>query len=172
MKNIELDKPNCDPESWSEPKLIRFELDSLGQVTMFGRGSARVENVRPIRLFPLSRPEGWIAILDASGREIYCIEGIELLEPGQRTILEQELEKREFVPILKRILWVSGNSEPCEWKVETDRGATSFILNDEKDVRRLSDQAVLVVDSFGIRYMIPDRNQLDSYSKRVVEWYV
>jgi hypothetical protein len=67
---------------------------------------------------------------------------------------------------------VSGNSEPCEWKVETDRGNTSFILNDEKDVRRLGDQQVLVVDSFGIRYMIPDRNKLDSYSKRVVEWYV
>lgn len=172
MKNIELEKSNHDTESWSEPKSLRFELDSLGQLTMFGRGSTRVENVRPIRLFPLSRPESWIAILDASGREICCIEGLEMLEPAQRTILEQELERREFVPIVKRIVWVSGNSEPCEWKVETDRGATSFILNDEKDVRRLSDHGVLVVDSFGIRYMIPDRNQLDSYSRRVVEWYV
>jgi hypothetical protein len=172
MKSPELEKPSHDLESWSDPKLIRFELDSLGQLTLLGRGDTRVENVRPIRLFPLSRPESWIAILDAAGREICCIEAIELLVPGQRTVLEQELEKREFVPIVKRILWVSGNSEPCEWKVETDRGGTSFILKDEKDVRRLGDQGVLVVDSFGIRYMIPDRNQLDSYSRRVVEWYV
>ncbi|MCU0711043.1 MAG: DUF1854 domain-containing protein [Pirellula sp.] len=172
MKSTELDKPSHDSESWSEPKLIRFELDALGQLTLLGRGDARVENVRPIRLFPLSRPDDWIAILDATGREICCIEEMGMLEPDQRTTLEQELEKREFVPIVKRIVWVSGNSEPCEWKVETDRGSTSFILNDEKDVRRLSDQGVLVVDSFGIRYMIPNRNQLDSYSRRVVEWYV
>lgn len=172
MKNVELEKPNYDTEAWSEPKQIRFEVDSLGQLSLLGGGLARVDNVRPIRLFPLSRPESWIAILDAAGREICCIEGLEMLAPAQRSILEQELEKREFVPIVKRIVWVSGNSEPCEWKVETDRGATSFILNDEKDVRRLSDRGVLVVDSFGIRYMIQDRNQLDSYSKRVVEWYV
>lgn len=171
MNNIELEKPNHDPAVWSDLKLIRFELDTLGQLTMFAGGSTRVENVRPIRLFPLSRPDHWIAILDATGREVCCIDGLEMLVPSQRTILEQELEKREFVPILKRILWVSGNSEPCEWKVETDRGNTSFILNDEKDVRRLGDQQVLVVDSFGIRYIIPDRNKLDSYSKRVVEWY-
>jgi hypothetical protein len=172
MKSIELERPNYDPELWSDPKLIRFELDGLGQLAMFGRGSMRVENVRPIRLFPLSRPDEWIAILDTTGREICCIDGLELLESSQRIILEQELAKREFVPILKRIIWVSGNSEPCEWKVETDRGGTSFILKDEMDVRRLGDRQVLVVDSFGIRYMIPDRNQLDSYSKRVVEWYV
>lgn len=172
MKTSELDKVSLDTEPWNDPKQIGFELDSLGQLTLLGRGAARVENVRPIRLFPLSRPDHWIAILDGSGREICCIEEMAMLEPGQRTTLEQELEKREFVPIVKRILWVSGNSEPCEWKVETDRGPTSFILNDEKDVRRLGDQGVLVVDSFGIRYMIPNRNQLDSYSRRVVEWYV
>lgn len=170
--NVELERPNCDSEFWSDPKQIRFELDPLGQLTMCGRGTLRVDNVRPIRLFPLSRPDEWIAILDTSGREVCCLDGLEMLEPSQRIILEQELEKREFVPILKRIVWVSGNSEPCEWKVETDRGDTSFILKDEKDVRRLGDRQVLVVDSFGIRYIIPDRNELDSYSKRVVEWYV
>ncbi len=172
MKDIEPERLNLEADSWIEPTLIRFELDSLGQLTMFGRDAARVDNVRPVRLFPLSRPDSWIAILDATGREICCIEELQRLELNQRTILEQELEKREFVPILKRIVWVSGNSEPCEWKVETDRGSTSFILNDEKDVRPLGSKGVLVVDSFGIRYMIPDRNNLDSYSKRIVEWYV
>jgi hypothetical protein len=96
MKNIELEKPNHDPEVWSDPKLIRFELDSLGQLTMFGRGSTRVENVRPIRLFPLSRPDHWIAILDATGREVCCIDGLEMLSPEQRTILEQELENESL----------------------------------------------------------------------------
>jgi hypothetical protein len=82
------------------------------------------------------------------------------------------LERREFVPIVKRIISVSGNSEPCQWQVETDRGLTSFILKDENDVRRLGENSVLVVDSYGIRYLIPDRKTLDAHSRRIIEWYV
>ena len=55
----------------------------------------------------------------------------------QLKLLADELSCREFVPTIQRILWVSGNSEPSKWRVETDRGETEFVLNDEKDIRRL-----------------------------------
>lgn len=151
---------------------LRFSVDALGSLSACDDQGNCFEDVKPVRLFPLSKPSQWISLVDASGKEIICIDDPAKLSPENQKILTSELEKREFVPILKRVLWVSGNSEPCEWKVETDRGVTSFILKDENDVRRLGENGVLVVDSFGIRYFVSDRDSLDSYSKRIIEWYV
>lgn len=151
---------------------MTLAVDSLGQMTVQDGLGNRFQDVKPVRLFPLSRPNQWISLVDVDGKEIVCIADPKTLSDLNQRILYGELERREFVPILKRILWVSGNSEPCQWKVETDRGTTSFILQDENDVRRLGELSVLVVDSFGIRYFIPDRESLDAYSRRIIEWYV
>jgi len=126
----------------------------------------------PLRLFPLSEPLRWIALLDAEGRERALIESLDSLTAVDRELLVEELSRREFVPIIERVTWVSGNSEPCSWRVQTDRGETEFVLKDENDIRRLGTHSVLVVDSHGIRYLIPNREQVDSYTKRIIEWYV
>ncbi len=152
---------------------LSFLVDPLGNLGVCDGAGNHFENVSPVRLFPLSWPEKWISIVDsASGKELICFEDIRELPADQYRILETELSRREFVPIIKRVLSTSGKSEPCEWKVETDRGPTSFILKHEDDVRRLGESGVLVVDSFGIRYFIPDRNTLDLTSRRIIEWYV
>lgn len=151
---------------------LKLSVDLLGQLSLEDGDGNRYEDVRPVRLFPLSRPSQWISMVDSSGKEILCIDDPAKLTKENQKILADELEKREFVPILKRIIWVSGNSEPCEWRVETDRGSTSFIIKDENDVRRLGENGVLVIESFGIRYYIPNREALDSFSRRIIEWYV
>jgi Domain of unknown function (DUF1854) len=155
-----------------ELQSISLSVDVLGQLTVVDSKGNRFDDIRPVRLFPLSKPDQWISLVDSSGKEIACIDSLDKLDAANQAILRSELEKREFVPILKRVVWVSGNSEPCQWQVETDRGHTSFVLKDEKDVRRLGEHGVLVVDSFGIRYLIPDRSLLDAPSRRIVEWYV
>ena len=53
--------------------------------------------------------------------------------------------------------------------VETDRGATSFLLESEDDVRKLGPHRVMIADSNGIRYTIPDVRKLDSHSQRIVQ---
>ncbi|MEQ1902707.1 MAG: DUF1854 domain-containing protein [Pirellulaceae bacterium] len=167
-----LNATNLNPHPLVDLESIALSVDALGQVNVRDDHGNVFENVSPVRLFPLTRPHHWIALLDASGRELICIDDPKKLGEKNRQILESELTRREFVPILQRVVWVSGNSEPCEWRVETDRGPTSFILKDEGDVRRLGDHGVIVVDSFGIRFFIPDRNTLDAYSRRIIEWYV
>lgn len=128
--------------------------------------------VTPLRLFPLSEPQKWIALLNPEGHEIALLESLDGLAPSARELLDEELSRREFVPIIGQITWVSGNSEPCSWRVSTDRGETEFVLKNEDDIRRLGARSVLVVDSHGIRYLIPNREQLDAFSQRVIEWYV
>ena len=83
-----------------------------------------------------------------------------------------ELSRREFVPVIQRIIRVSSNTEPSEWDVETDRGRTRFVLETEERVRRLNRNQVTIEDSNGIRYLVSDVAGLDAKSRRIVEWYV
>jgi len=51
---------------------------------------------------------------------------------------------------------VTADVDPSEWRVETNRGPTSFLLDSEDNVRRLGPNKALVIDTHGIRYLIPD----------------
>ena len=161
-------------KSFAPPAVPQFELerDQWGQIVLVEANGARHINVDPVPLFPISDPEAWISIRSGDGAELVCIEDPSKLPAAVWQLLREELSRREFVPVIQRIVRVSGNSEPCEWQVETDRGPTRFLLKSEDDVRRIGDQQILILDAHGTRYHIPDLSALDAKSRRVVEWYV
>jgi hypothetical protein len=134
----------------------RLERRSDGTLLAQLAGDSEWLEVFPLRLFPLSEPQKWIALLSPEGREVAQLDSLESLPAAARDLLNEELSRREFVPIIQQITWVSGN----------------FVLKNEDDIRRLGVRSVLVVDSHGIRYLIPDREQLDAFSQRIIEWYV
>jgi hypothetical protein len=146
--------------------------DEWGQLVFTSANGERHTNVSPVALFPISEPERWISIRAADGAELACIEDPSTLPSDVWRLLKEELARCEFVPIIHRIVRVSGNSEPCEWQVETDRGPTSFVLQSEDDVRRIGDQQIVILDAHGTRYHIPDLSAVDVKSRRIVEWYV
>jgi hypothetical protein len=76
------------------------------------------------------------------------------------------------MPVLRRIVRISANSEPCEWEVETDRGCTTFVLKIDEDVRRLDDRRAMVTDANGVSYLIADLETLDAGSRRYLERYL
>ena len=130
----------------------------------------RFEGVEPARAFPISRPEGFYSICDAEGHEVAYVEDAASLPSEIRRILEEELAQNEFVPIVTRIERVVADSDPSEWQVVTDRGPTTFLMEDtDNDVRRLSASSILVVDTHGVRYLIPDVQRLDAASRRILD---
>ena len=146
--------------------------DERGQLTLLDASGHRHENVEPIRAFPISDPEHWISLCDPNGREIVQIRDLAELSADQRTLLLSELTRREFVPVIRRIERISSLAEPCEWFVETDRGPTSFVLNSDEHVRKLGQDRALILDSHGLRYLVPDAKQLDAHSRRLLSRYL
>ena len=126
----------------------------------------------PVRAFPIGYPRGWLVLCDAEGRELRCIEDLDALPGALRALLEEELARREFVPVIWRVRNVSSYLEPAEWEVETDRGPTRFVLRTEDDVRRLGPYRALILDAQGVRYLVPDTRELDAYGRRAVERYL
>jgi hypothetical protein len=151
---------------------VSFHRDAWGRLVMVDSDGERTVGVEPVRAFPYSDPDHWIAVCDAQGREVLCVESLSELGPTAAAMLQEELDQREFVPVIKRIVRVSADSTPCAWDVETDRGPTHFMLNSEDDVRRLGPQRALVADMQGIRYLIPDIRSLDASSRRLLERYL
>ena len=76
------------------------------------------------------------------------------------------------VPVLERLLSVSTFSTPSTWTVQTDRGATQFVLKGEEDIRRLDGGALLVTDAHGVSYRVRDRLGLDRHSRRLIERFL
>lgn len=149
-----------------------FSCDARGRLIAEDSSRNRHVGLSAMRLFPMSDPDNWIAVFDEKGHELCCIPSVAKLSTASASAIRTTLTNSEFIPVIERIVHISSNDPPCRWTVETDRGQTEFIINDEKDLRRLSQWSVLVVDARGIRYSIPDTRKLNVYSRRAVEWHV
>ena len=80
-----------------------------------------------------------ISLCDSTGHELVWIDDLSELPDPIRQLLQDDLARRAFLPILTRIVRVTNPVEPTEWEVETDRGPTRFVLNSDEDVHRLED---------------------------------
>jgi hypothetical protein len=160
------------PHLAAQPPRFSLERDPWGQLVYIGPNNERKSPIVPVPLFPISDSEHWVSLRGPNGEELVCIEDPSELALDIQQLLSDELARREFVPIIERIVRVSGNSEPCELQVETDRGPTRFVLKSEEDVRRIGDHQILIIDAHGTRYQIPDVKKVDAKTRRIVEWYV
>jgi hypothetical protein len=151
---------------------FQLEHDRWGRLVLISGDGERHCPVEPVRTFPISDPDRWIAICDSEGRELVGVADVNALPADLRGVLERDLARREFVPQVRRILRVPVDAEPTHWEVETDRGPTRFTLNSNDDVRRLGPHRALVIDSHGIRYLIDDVRELDHLSRRIIERYL
>ncbi|WP_295585403.1 DUF1854 domain-containing protein [uncultured Lamprocystis sp.] len=151
---------------------FHLRIDPWGRLVYRDETGGEHADAVPVRAFPITDPDHWVILCDAQGRELRCIEDLAALPDEVRTALEDELARREFVPQIRRVIQVSSYLEPAQWEVETDRGRTSFVLKTEDDVRRLGPYSALLLDSQGIRYLVADTRNLDSYGRRAVDRYL
>lgn len=149
-----------------------LQRDDHGRLVLrLSDGSEHV-GVQPVRAFPLSDPEGAISLVGSDGRERVWIEQPAAQASETRALLAEELARREFAPVIERLIEVSTFSTPSTWTVRTDRGDTQLVLKGEEDIRRLGEGALLVTDSHGIGYRILDVKLLDRRSKRLLERFL
>ncbi len=131
----------------------------------------RHENVRPVRLFPLTDPQRWISLVGDSGRELACVEDPAALGEEQRAVLDAALARRDFVPVIRRIANITRAPEGHDWHVETDRGATTFRIETDESIQSLGGGRLVIIDKLGTRYLVPEIAELDRESRRRLERY-
>lgn len=131
----------------------------------------RHDNLRPVRLFPLTEPQHWVSLVDEKGREVASIEDLTTLDAEQRGAIESALKRRDFVPVVRRITAIKRATDGHDWHVETDRGPTVFRLETDESIQSLGGTRLVIFDKSGTRYLIPDVAALDRESRRKLERY-
>jgi hypothetical protein len=151
---------------------IALEYDSFGRFVLTTPAGEKRIGVVPVRAFPFSSSSECISFCDENGREVYFLAEMAGLPAAALDLLEADLAKREFIPVIRTIYSVSAGAEPTDWHVLTDRGETRFVLNNEDNIRRMGANGALVTDSHGVRFRIHDSNKLDPHSLRILRRYL
>lgn len=128
------------------------------------------EDVQFARAFPFSRPNQYISVLAFEGQEIGMFRTLEGMASASRTIVEEELEQRYFIPVIEKIHSLTEEYGQLRWEVGTNRGERIFYVRNWRDnVHELSPVRYLVVAVDGSRYEIRDYTALDARSKAWLE---
>ncbi|MGV7210028.1 DUF1854 domain-containing protein [Oxalobacteraceae bacterium A2-2] len=152
----------------------KFDLqrNPFGRLVLTTAGGEVVENVAPVRAFPVQAPHEGLALVSQDGKEVAWIERLDDLPPAVAALVREELEGREFMPEISRIVAVTSYATPCTWTVQTDRGDTEFVLRGEEDIRRIGGETLLVSDIHGIHYLIRAFHDLDRHSKKILDRFL
>lgn len=146
--------------------------DTHGRLTLTEPDGQRHEGVVPVRAFPISAPDDGLSLVSHDGHELAWIDHIDMLQPAQRQLIEEELALREFTPTIHRITDVSTFSTPSTWSVDTDRGPTTFVLKSEDDIRRLGNGRLLIASGQGMQFGVPQVADLDRHSRKLLERFL
>jgi len=146
--------------------------NAFGKLVFTAANGDRFEGVVPVRAFPIGAPDDGIALVNADGQELAWIMRLTDLADDTRTMVEQELASREFMPEIQRIQRVSNYNAPCTWFVETNRGDASFTLKGEEDIRRIASTSLLIADNHGVQFLIRDTQALDKGSRKILDRFL
>jgi hypothetical protein len=156
----------------SAPTAFQLQRDAFGRLVLTNAEGERHEGVLAVRAFPIAAPDEGVSLVDGDGHELAWIERLSTLDAATRALVEQALEQREFMPVLRRLLSVSSFGTPSTWEVETDRGATHFVLKGEEDIRRLGPGLLIVNDAHGVQYLIRDLQGMDKHSRKLLDRFL
>ena len=143
-----------DPPAPEEPPVLVFDW----------------RDVSLVRLFPLTEPERWVAVITHAGKEVGILLDVAELPPDARTAAREDLRRRYMVPAIERIVACRDRFDLVEWTVETDRGRVTFLTrNLREQVKRPYPSRLVLIDVEGNRYDVPDIEALDPESRHILD---
>jgi len=155
-----------------QPQSHMLALNQNGELEFTDDQGATHQGVLPVRAFPINAPGEGVSLVGNDGHELAWISSLADLAMPEKNLIEQFLAKREFTPVIERVEAVSSFATPSTWTVRTDRGATSFVLKGEEDIRRLQGRGLLITDSHGVTYHVTDMLKLDRASRRLLDRFL
>ena len=151
---------------------FNLRRDSFGKLVFTGDDGVDINGVIPVRAFPIQAPTRGISLVRDGGKEVAWIDDLATAPAQVRDLVTEELEGREFIPEIQHIASVSSFATPCTWTVQTDRGATSFVLKVDEDIRRVGEASLLIADNHGINFLVRDMFKIDKHSRKILDRFL
>lgn len=122
-----------------------------------------------LRAFPLSDRNHFYSVRDAGDNEIGLIAIPTDLSAENQNLIDEDLQRRYFVPSVKRIVSAKERFGTVDWTVETDRGLCHFTTqNLRENVQRPTPGRIILNDVDGNRYDIRNIDELSRESQELL----
>jgi len=153
---------------------VNFELrrDPFGKLVLTTAEGEEHVGIIPVRAFPIQAPTRGISLVRDGGKEVAWIDDLDVLPEHLRSLVQEEIEGREFIPEILTIKDVSSFATPCTWYVSTDRGDTEFVLKVDEDIRRVGETSLLIADNHGINFLVRDMFRIDKHSRKILDRFL
>lgn len=122
-----------------------------------------------VRAFPLSDRSRFFSVRDGADNEIGLIVNPTDLSAENQNLIDEDLQRRYFVPSVKKIVSAKERFGTVEWTVETDRGVCHFTTqNLRENVQRPAPGRIILNDVDGNRYDIRNLDELSRESQEIL----
>ena len=167
-----------------DPKTTKFEHTAGGFISMRIGDDEFYARVNLHRSFPFSRDREYISvrfttysgegvIKDTEIKEAGIIRNIDDFDPVNRKIIEDELNKRYFVPMIEKIKNIKDEFGYTYWEVTTNSGFKRFTAYDlNNNIVPIGQFRLIVIDVDGNRYEIPDYRTIDEKNIKFIEMWL
>ena len=144
-------------------KITRYENNL---VTLTLENGEIFEKLEPRRLFPISRVDQQIILIDEDGKEAAIIRNFQSIDKESAKIVQESIDDYYLVPNILRIYSVVEKSGTLVWETETNRGSKRIEIRDRNhDIKVYKDGRLRIRDADDNRYIIEDYQKLDKHSK-------
>ncbi|MBU7004569.1 MAG: DUF1854 domain-containing protein [Theionarchaea archaeon] len=169
-ENISVE-PEREPDyEFLDPDKIRLFRSDLGWLRLVVEDDRCYLDVKVVRTFPLSNPDRFYGLLNSKDKVIGMVMDPSKLDKDSRNICEEELKRRYFTPIIRKLVRMKEEYGAVYCEVETNMGNREFVVKGIRDaILDLGDGRVLIMDVDGNRYMVEDWPGLDLKSRRLLE---
>lgn len=151
---------------------FQLRRDAFGKLVLTTLDGEEHVGVIPVRAFPIQAPTRGISLVREGGKEVAWIDDLAGVPEQVRSLIQEEIEGREFIPEILKIKDVSSFATPCTWFVTTDRGDTEFVLKVDEDIRRIGDASLLIADNHGINFLVRDMFRIDKHSRKILDRFL
>lgn len=133
-------------------------------------GERCVLQVKLSRVFPLTRPGSFVAVNQADGKEVGILKDPGKLAESSRIVLEEELDRLYFTPVIERITSLKQEASMWRWEVQTQRGNAVFYLRGVRDsVHEVAPGRWQIYSVDGQRYEIQNYGELEPRTQSLFE---
>lgn len=151
-----------------DAKSIRFERTEARTLTL-RIGEDCYEDVTVRRAFPLEMADAFIGLFAADGEEIGLIEDLAPIEADSRRVLDDELQRTYFLPVITNFGDIGEEFGVVHADVQTTSGPRHIeIRGIRSNIRLLSRQRALIEDTDGNRYELRDMRQLPKLTREIL----
>ena len=126
-------------------------------------------NVSVEPCFPVTDWGRFLVFTGEDGNELGVLEDIRELADDSQNAVARELNDQHLLPVITKVVAISHEFHIPIWEVVTDRGARTFTLNGRHAAQRMGSGRLYIRDAEGNGYVIPDVEELDIVSRRLID---